>query len=99
MIGKNRMEIDWTYVKRTSLWHYDELIQKIQSVMEYRFVIQYYNHSIKDAISYSEKLQQRVYPKWEKTISNKGHNRDVYTTIQKRCKRLQGIIAKCSRQN
>ena len=58
MIGKNRMEIDWTYVKRTSLWHYDELIQKIQSVMEYSFVIQYYNHSIKDAISYSEKLQQ-----------------------------------------
>ena len=51
------MKIDWDHVKKTTLWPYEELIEKIIQVLEYGFVQEHYNHTMKEAIVYSERLQ------------------------------------------
>jgi len=50
------MDIDWSIVKKKTLWQYDELITKISDVLSYSFVQIYYNHSMPDALKYSEKI-------------------------------------------
>lgn len=52
------MDIDWSIAKKKALWHYEELIQKIQEVLDYGFVLEHYNHNMEEAISYSQKLQR-----------------------------------------
>ena len=52
------MEIDWEQVKKKTLWHYEKLIAKILDVLEYSFVQDYYAHDMREAGTYSEKIQQ-----------------------------------------
>ena len=50
------LEIDWTIVKKKTLWNYEELIQKILNVMSYKFAGKYYNHNMTQAQKYATKL-------------------------------------------
>jgi len=50
------MRIDWTIVKKETLWTYEELIQRILDVMSYETVSRHYNHSMKEAGNYAAKL-------------------------------------------
>jgi len=50
------MQIDWTIVKKKTLWTYEELIQRILDVMSYETVSRHYNHSMKEAGNYAAKL-------------------------------------------
>ena len=52
------MEIDWDHVKANSLWHYEALIEKMLSVLAYGFVQEYYNHTMKEAASFSLRIRQ-----------------------------------------
>lgn len=52
------MEIDWEQVKKKTLWHYEDLIKKICDVLRYGFVQKYYNHTMSEAVSYSERIRQ-----------------------------------------
>ena len=46
------MTIDWTLVKKQTLWHYEELLKKLQKTLSYTFVREGYNHSMSAAIAY-----------------------------------------------
>ena len=37
------MTVNWDYVKKTTLWPYEDLIKKLQDDLAYPFVQQYYN--------------------------------------------------------
>jgi len=50
------MQIDWTIIKKKTLWNYEELIQKILDVMSYEFVSKHYEHNMKEARNYSAQL-------------------------------------------
>jgi hypothetical protein len=52
------MVTDWDYVKKKTLWHYDDLIKKILNVFNYNFVQEYYNHTMPEAATYSERVRQ-----------------------------------------
>jgi len=52
------MEIDWDYVKKRTLWNYENLIKKTLDVFTYGFVQEHYNHTMEEAESYSKKIQQ-----------------------------------------
>ena len=51
------MDIDWRLAKKKTLWHYEELIEKMLDVLDYGFVWEFYNHSMEKAASYSQRLQ------------------------------------------
>lgn len=51
------MKIDWTKVKKQALWNYEDLIEKLQNVLGYDFVIEHYNHTFKQAKSYANKIR------------------------------------------
>jgi predicted MPP superfamily phosphohydrolase len=48
--------IDWNLAKKMTLWNYEELIKRIAEVFSYSFIQEHYNHNMKEATSYSEKL-------------------------------------------
>jgi hypothetical protein len=48
--------IDWNLVKKMTLWDYEELTEKISAVLSYSFIQKYYNHNMRDAIDYLQKL-------------------------------------------
>lgn len=50
------MQLDWAIVKKKTLWTYEELIQKILDVMSYEFVSKHYNHSMREALNYADRL-------------------------------------------
>ena len=52
------MEIDWDYVKKRTLWSYENLIKKTLDVFTYGFVQEHYNHTMEEAESYSKKIRQ-----------------------------------------
>ena len=52
------MDIHWDMVKKKTLWQYEELIEKLLEVLEYSFVQEYYNHDMRAAEIYSEKIRQ-----------------------------------------
>lgn len=52
------MEIDWSQVKKQTLWNYEDLIKKLLDVFSYSFVKTYYNHSMGEAESYGKKIYQ-----------------------------------------
>jgi hypothetical protein len=43
------VSIDWDYVKKQTLWSYEDLIKKLLNVLGYNFVQEHYNHSMKQA--------------------------------------------------
>lgn len=52
------MEIDWSKVKKETLWHYEDLIKKLLEVLSYGFVQEFYNHTMAEAVAYSENVRQ-----------------------------------------
>jgi hypothetical protein len=51
------MKIDWDSVKKQTLWSYEDLIAKLQSVLNYNFVQEHYNHTFKQAQNYAKKIR------------------------------------------
>ena len=51
------MNFEWDLVKRTTLWHYEELIPQLLDVLDYPFVRDLYNHTMDQAAAYSELLR------------------------------------------
>lgn len=47
------MNIDWGIVKTQTLWRYEDLIQKLLSVLAYDFVQEHYNHTMPQAQDYA----------------------------------------------
>lgn len=52
------MEIDWTQVKKKTLWHYEALIKKMLFVLDYDFVQENYNHTMTEATNYAARIQK-----------------------------------------
>ena len=50
------MEIDWFEVKRITLWSYEELVEELSKVLSYKFIQKHYNHSMKEATEYVNRL-------------------------------------------
>lgn len=51
------MEIDWEQVKKITLWDYEDLIEKMLNVLNYRFVQVHYNHTMDEAADFSERIR------------------------------------------
>ena len=52
------MEIDWTQVKKQTLWQYEQLIAKLLDVLQYSFVQECYQHEMAAAGVYANRLQR-----------------------------------------
>ena len=50
------MQPDWDYVKKTTLWHYEELIKKLNVVMAYPVIWKAYNHNMTQATAFALRL-------------------------------------------
>jgi hypothetical protein len=50
------MKPDWDYVKKTTLWHYEDLIKKLNVVMAYPVIWQAYNHDMNQAAAFARCL-------------------------------------------
>lgn len=50
------MQPNWDYVKKTTLWHYEDLIKKLNVVMAYPVIWQAYNHDMKQAADFALRL-------------------------------------------
>jgi hypothetical protein len=57
-MDQTEMSIDWDRVKKETLWSYEDLIKKLQSVLAYDFVQEYYNHTPKQAQDYAESIRR-----------------------------------------
>jgi hypothetical protein len=51
------MKIDWNKVKKQTLWNYEDLIAKLQNVLDYNLTQEHYNHTFKQAQSYAKKIR------------------------------------------
>ncbi len=51
------MEIDWSLVKKQTLWDYDDLVGKLLDVMAYDLVKEHYSHTMGEAIDFAAKVQ------------------------------------------
>ena len=47
------MQPNWNYVKMTTLWHYEDLIKKLQAVMAYPIIWRAYNHNMAQAADFA----------------------------------------------
>ncbi len=52
------MKINWDNVKQQTLWSYDDLIKKLQTVLAYDFVREHYNHTMIKAEVYAGKIRR-----------------------------------------
>lgn len=50
------MQPDWEYVKRTTLWHYEDLLKKLNFVMGYPRLWTAYNHDMRHAADFACRL-------------------------------------------
>ena len=50
------MQPNWDYVKKTTLWHYDDLIKKLNVVRAYPVIWQAYNHDMNQAADFARRL-------------------------------------------
>jgi hypothetical protein len=50
------MQPDWDYVKKTTLWHYEDLIKKLNVLMAYPIIWQAYNHDMAQAAIFAHRL-------------------------------------------
>ncbi len=53
------MGVDWSEVKKTTLWTYEELMEKLIDALSYDFVSQYYDRKISKVRQFLEALLQR----------------------------------------
>lgn len=61
------MEIEWNLVKEMTLWHFEDLIEKMLKTLSYNFIQKHYNHNMKEAFRYVRKLLGYD-PKYEESI-------------------------------
>jgi Domain of unknown function (DUF4332) len=52
------MKIDWSTVKKSTLWSYEELIAKLQAGLSYSFVQEYYDHTLPQALDYAGRIRR-----------------------------------------
>jgi hypothetical protein len=50
------MQPNWNYVKKTTLWHYEDLVKKLSVVMVYPVIWQAYNHDMTQATVFARRL-------------------------------------------
>lgn len=50
------MDYNWTYVKKITLWQYEDLLNKLNTVLAYPLIRQAYNHSMPQAIDFARRL-------------------------------------------
>lgn len=50
------MQPNWDYVKKTTLWHYEELIKKLNAIRAYPIIWQAYNHDMTHAAFFCRSL-------------------------------------------
>lgn len=50
------MVINWDYVKKRTLWSYEDLMKKLYQTLGYQFVQEHYNHSMDEAIDYLDQI-------------------------------------------
>ena len=50
------MQPDWDYVKKTTLWHYEDLLKKLNYVTAYPVIWRAYNHDMAQAAAYARRL-------------------------------------------
>jgi hypothetical protein len=50
------LQPNWDYVKKTTLWHYEELIIKLNAVVAYPVIWQAYNHDLTEAAAFARGL-------------------------------------------
>jgi len=53
---RDEVMIDWSIVKKKTLWNYEELTEKIMRIFSYRFIQECYNHNMKKARVYASSL-------------------------------------------
>ena len=51
------MNIDWEWVKKRTLWSYEDLVGKLQDVLAYNFIQKHYNHTLGQARGYAESIR------------------------------------------
>ena len=52
------MEIDWTIVKKKTLWQYEQLTAKLLAVLGYDFIQEHYGHTMAEAQAYAGRLRE-----------------------------------------
>lgn len=52
------MEINWAYVKKETLWQYEDLIAQLRDVLAFGFIQEHYDHSMDEAANYSVRIRQ-----------------------------------------
>ena len=57
-MGHAKVKIDWTSVKKQTLWGYEDLIGKLQDVLAYGFVQEHYNHTMAQALDYAASIRR-----------------------------------------
>lgn len=50
------MQADWDYVKKTTLWCYEDLITKLNAVTVYPLIWRAYNHNLRQAVDFARRL-------------------------------------------
>jgi hypothetical protein len=50
------MQLNWDYVKKTTLWHYEDLINKLNILKAYPVLWQAYNHDMTRAADFTRRL-------------------------------------------
>ena len=74
------MKIDWSIVKKQTLWNYEDLIAKLQSVLDYAFVQEHYNHTFKQSKRYANKIRSGY-------LQNRGDKivfiNNIFATLEK----------------
>jgi hypothetical protein len=50
------MQANWDYVKKTTLWHYKELMKKLSFAKTYPVIWQAYNHNMTQAAAFARRL-------------------------------------------
>lgn len=56
IIYQSALQPNWDYVKKTTLWHYDDLIIKLNFVRAYSVIWQAYNHDMNRAADFAQSL-------------------------------------------
>lgn len=50
------MQPNWDYVKKTTLWDYDQLIKKLKLITAYPLIWQTYNHDLRQAAAFARAM-------------------------------------------
>lgn len=52
------MAIEWAFVKKKTLWSYDDLIKKMLQPLKVPFVLEYYNHTMGEAEAFAARIRE-----------------------------------------